>query len=472
MASPKDKFKMKHLTFQTFCALCIVTLLFTSCNKDIETPDPADVDETMQLKSASGPKDFMVITNSETLPDGFVSALEEYGSVIRTIPEIGVAVVQTSDNNFEKKVAKLSEVKGVVPDLKAKWINKPGVTVKTNIGEDEPGLVLGLQWGLIAVNAPGAWNAAYTGKGAKVFILDTGIDPTHPDLVPNLNTALCWSFVEGETYVDTIDGHGTHVAGIIAAAYNKIGVIGVAPDAEIVMVKVLSSETGSGSFSNINAGIVYAALNGADVINMSLGAVLNKNGFFLDDNDELQKVPAIYIQYLILAQKRAIDFADKQGSLVVTSAGNDYMNADGNGSLFVVPADLEKVVSVSATAPRDIYNNPDSYLDYPASYTNTGKSLIDIAAPGGDFLYYDQTGWYYDMVLSTYPGGFAWMAGTSMASPFVAGVAALIVDKNDGNITPDEITKQLLKTADHIETNGISSFYGSGRVNAFRAVTE
>lgn len=463
---------MKHLSFQTIFALFIVMLMFSSCNKEIDNLDSSVTDE-LQLKSASGPKDFMVITNSESLPDGLVSKLEEYGKVIRTIPEIGVVVVQTTNNSFEKKVAKFSEVKSVVPDLKAKWINEPVMTIEASIGNDEP--FFGRQWGLDAINAPEAWNAGYTGKGVKVFILDGGIDPTHPDLIPNLNTSLCYSFVNGETYVDSTNGHGTHVAGIIAAADNQFGVIGVAPEAEIVMVKVLSSETGSGSFSGINAGIVYSALNGADVINMSLGATLNKNGFYLDDNNELQKVPAIYIQNLILAQKRAIDFAVKHGSLVVTSAGNGYMDADGNGSLFVVPADLEKVVSVSATAPESwadsIIAGVTPYLDYPASYTNTGKSLIDIAAPGGDFDS-NSNYWYYDMVFSTYPGGFAWMAGTSMASPFVAGVAALIVEKYNGNITPEQIANKLYKTADHIETNGNSSYFGNGRVNAFRAVTE
>jgi len=464
---------MRYLTFQTFCALCIAVFLFSSCNKEIEIPELTEAEETMQLKSASGSRDFMVISNSESLPNGLVSKLAEYGTVVRTIPEIGVVVVRTSSNNFEGEITRLSGVKGVVPDLKAKWIENPVLKTESSVGSGEPGLTL--QWGLKAIHARDAWNAGYTGKGAKVFILDGGIDPTHPDIYPNLNTDLSTSFVSGEDFTDFTNGHGTHVAGIVAAAYNQFGVIGVAPDAEIVMVKVLSSSTGSGSFSNINAGIIYAALNGADIINMSLGATLNKNGFYLDDNGELQKIPAIYIQYWILAQKRAIDFAVKHGSLVITSAGNDYMNADGNGSLFIIPADFENVIAVSATAPQNWYDQIitgiSPYLDYPASYSNTGKSLINIAAPGGDFDS-ESDYWYYDMVLSTYPGGFAWMAGTSMASPFVAGVAALIVDKYDEKITPQEITKKLYKTADHIETNGNSSIYGDGRVNAFRAVTE
>ena len=113
------------------------------------------------------------------------------------------------------------------------------------------------------------------------------------------------------------------MAGIIAAADNSWGVIGVAPNAEIVAVKVLSENTGSGAFSWINAGIVYAANNGADVINMSLGATFNRNGFYLDENDVLQKIPAVYIQNLILSQQRAVNYAYKKGVVIVASAGND-----------------------------------------------------------------------------------------------------------------------------------------------------
>ena len=135
------------------------------------------------------------------------------------------------------------------------------------------------QWGMDAIDAPQAWNAGQKGEGARVFILDSGIDAEHPDLAPNLNTSLSTSFVPGEDYnvaAGFYFNHGTHVAGIIAAADNSFGVIGVAPECEIVAVKVISETTGSGAFSWINAGIVYAANNGADVINMSLGASVNR----------------------------------------------------------------------------------------------------------------------------------------------------------------------------------------------------
>ncbi len=471
---------MKLISFKTLLVFSIAVLSFTSCQKDESVMQDVSDYETLNLKSAKT-LNFMVLSKSETLPDGFVAELSNYGKVVRSIPEIGLIVVKSSNSSFEKQVARLANVKSVVPDLVIKCIEPINYTVNGNplsIGSNEH--YFDIQWGLDAINAPEAWNAGYTGKGARVFILDSGIDAEHPDLSPNLNTALSTSFIDGEDYnvaPGNYFNHGTHVAGIIAAADNQFGIIGVAPNAEIVAVKVLSEYTGSGPFSGINAGIVYAANNGADVINMSLGATLNKNGFYRDENGELQKVPAVYIIQYVLAQKRAVDYAFKKGAVIVSSAGNDGQNADGNGSLIILPADLSKVIAVSATAPdywvKDYINGtPDVNFDIPASYTNIGKSLIDIAAPGGDFDFYDAPYWHYDMVISTISGGWGWAAGTSMASPHVAGVAALIIAKNGGKMSPQEVTKQLLITADKIGTNGKSPFFGKGRLNAFRAVTE
>lgn len=177
-----------------------------------------------------------------------------------------------------------------------------------------------------------------------------------------------------------------------------------------------------------------------------------------------------------MAQQRAVNYAFKKGVVIVTSAGNEGSNFDGNGSIFKIPAELQNVIAVSATAPDywygDLVSGIIPNLDIPASYTDFGRSLVAITAPGGDFDSYELPYWYYDMVLSTIPGGYSWASGTSMASPHVAGVAALIIGKNGGEMDPHEVTKQLFKTADKIDGNGTSLFYGKGRVNAFRAVTE
>lgn len=463
--------------------LGLVVLIFCfGCQKEVlqieESVDP----ELAVLKGAKL-NQFMVISNSETLTGDLEQGVAKFGTIVKTIPQIGIVIVETTDPNFEKNAMKLNNVRSVVPDLVVNWIAPCEVypmVNPTSIGDDEGYFFF--QWGMDAIDAPEAWNASFEGAGAKVFILDSGIDAEHPDLAPNLNTTLSTSFVPGEDWniqPGFYFNHGTHVAGIVAAADNSFGVIGVAPQAEIVAVKVLSEYTGSGAFSGINAGIVYAADQGADVINMSLGAVLNKNGFYYDEDGNLQKDSPKLIQELIHAQQRAIDYAYSSGVTVVVSGGNGYMNADGNGSTIVLPADLNHVIAVSATAPFNWAYYPTTDLDLIASYSNTGRSLIDIAAPGGDYRLYTEdeespyfNTWYWDMVFSTISGGWSWTAGTSMASPHVAGVAALIVGKNGGPMDPFDVTKQLLNTADKIDGNGASVLYGKGRVNAFRAVTE
>ena len=463
-----------------FIVLLMSVVLFFACEKEESFIDNG-LEPTISAKKGNGMKSYMVISKSETLSASLEASVSKYGNIVNTIPEIGVVVVESSDKNFTSKVSKNGDVRSVVPDLSVNWLDPVEVDPMANpvsIGDDEQ--FFNRQWGMDAIDAPEAWNAGYLGEGAKVFVLDSGIDAEHPDLAPNLNTDLSASFVPGEDWniqPGFYFNHGTHVAGIIAAADNtpddlNTGVIGVAPKAEIIAVKVLSEFTGSGAFSWINAGIVYAADNGADIINMSLGATLNKNGKFYDDDGNLvDKIPAKFIQEVVHAQQRAINYAYGKGVTIITSAGNDAINGDGNGSQIIMPADMNNVVTVSATAPLAWAFFPDTDLDEPASYTNYGRSLIDISAPGGDFDS-PYNFWWYDMVYSTISGGWTWTAGTSMASPHVAGVAALIVAKNGGSMDPHEVTKQLLNTADTIDTNGNSVYHGKGRVNAYKAVTE
>jgi subtilisin family serine protease len=430
---------------------------------------------------------YMVITKSETLPAGFETQLSAYGRIVLTMPQIGTVVVEPKVSDFKSKVTKLTEVQSVVPDYNARWIepvNSIALPRIESIGDNETFFYY--QWGMNAIHAPEAWSAGYTGKGATVFILDEGIIADNPDLAPNLNISLCTSFVPGESY-DANDAlgfnHGTHVAGIIAAADNNWGVIGVAPGTEIVAVKVISESTGSGAFSWINAGILYAADHQADVINMSLGATLYRNGFYLDGDGVKQPIPVVDVQNLCFAQQRAINYAYKKGAVIVASAGNDAISFDGGGPLIKIPGGLQKVITVSASAPKcwvvtetPFTVTPDANFDIPASYTDYGKTFVELAAPGGDFVC-DGPYWYYDMVFSS--GNYSapyWhfylAAGTSMSAPHVTGVAALVIGKNGGRMSPADVTIKLLNTADKIDGKAMLPYFGYGRVNAFRAVTE
>ena len=236
------------------------------------------------LKSGQA-TDFIVIAKGETLPAGLDKKISAFGEIVSITPEIGVMVVRPLVKDFISKAVKLSEVRAVVPDYNALWLDPVDCASEVtpeSIGDDER--FFSYQWNMRAISAPQAWDAGFTGAGVKVFILDNGIDADNPDIWPNLNTDLSYSFVPGETWYaspGSFFNHGTHVAGIIAGADNQWGIIGVAPHAEIVAVKVLREVSGSGSFSWIFNGIVYSALNGADVINMSLGAWIDRAGFYL-----------------------------------------------------------------------------------------------------------------------------------------------------------------------------------------------
>ena len=451
-------------------SLCAMGVLFTSCEKDEVTENSTDVVNINLPEPAF--KNYMIITKEEKLTKSAENFLKASGgNILSSIPEIGIAIVQSNDMDFMQKAMKGTEIQAVVPDYEVKWIPTNNAQ-EAGIGQGEFFFDQKRLWGMDAINAPEAWDLGFRGKGASVFVLDSGLNPFHRDLAPNVNTTLSTSFIQGETWFlspTTGFNHGTHVAGTIAAADTNYGIIGVAPEAKIVAVKVLSEFSGSGPFSSINAGIVYAANNGADVINMSLGATLDKSGKLIDADGIEFHIPAVNIQVIIRAQQRAIDYAFNKGVTIVASAGNDGVNYDGNTSKIKLPGGMNNVITVSATAPEG-YNRAATTHNYdvPASYTTYGRSLIDVAAPGGDF----DVNPPFDMILSAGNGnGFYWSAGTSMAAPHVSGVAALIIGKN-GKMDPKEVARQIENTADKVGGNGQSLYFGKGRVNAFRAVTE
>ncbi len=470
---------MKNLKKMAF-SLCAMGVLFTSCEKEDENVTVVD-SESIQLEEAIF-KNYMVLTNDLTLTKSVESFLKASGgSILNSVPEIGMAIVESNDPDFMQKTIKSKEILSVVPDYEVKWIPtdlKNDITsldVTTEALTTSPGSTEGsyfVLWGMEAIAANKAWNAGYTGKGASVFVLDSGIDRENIEFAQNLNKDLSASFVKDEPYYTRpgrFTNHGTHVAGTIAANKNNFGVIGVAYEAELVAVKVLSEYSGSGPFSSINAGIVYAANNGADVINMSLGATLDKSGKLIDADGVPYHIPAKYIMEIVLAQQRAIDYANSKGVTVIASAGNDGVNYDGNTSFVKLPGSLNNVITVSATAPEGWYPNPNANFDVPASYTTYGRSLVDVAAPGGDFDVAQ-----FDMIYSVAsgPNAFNFNAGTSMAAPHVSGVAALIIAKNGGSMDPKEVKRQIENTSDKVDGNGQSLFFGKGRVNALRAVTE
>src|SRR5262249_20611083 len=289
------------------------------------------------------------------------------------------------------------------------------------------------QWHLEQVHAKQAWKAS-EGEGVIVAVIDTGVarvpDLAQTEMVPGYN------FVDNNADATDDHGHGTHVAGTIAqSTHNGVGVAGVAFKAKIMPIKVLSAR-GSGSVSGIAGGIRFAADHGANVINMSLGGGMSTS---------------------VLAN--AVKYAHDKGVTVVCAAGND-----GRGKVSY-PAAYKHSIAVAAT----------QFDETTTFYSNWGKE-IDIAAPGGNTRV-DQNGdGMPDGVLQNtiVPGDiskndYLWFMGTSMASPHVAGVAALLVSQ--GVTDPNTVEKLLKQTARPPKGQKYErDRYGAGIVDAAAAV--
>lgn len=279
-------------------------------------------------------------------------------------------------------------------------------------------------WGVLRILAPAAWGVT-TGDPVKVGIIDTGIDASHPDLSVNLKGGVS-CVVYTSKYADD-NGHGTHVAGIVAAVDNGLGVVGVAPQADLYAIKVLDRK-GSGYLSDIIRGMDWAVANGMHVVNMSLGTNTYSAAFAL-----------------------AAERVARAGVVQVAAAGNDGPGAD----TVDYPGAFPHVLAVGATASNDVI----------ASFSSRGAQVA-VAAPGVS-------------IHSTYKSGtYATLSGTSMAAPHVTGTVALVLTRSvgtwdadgDGRWDPDELGACLRSTSLDLGLPGSDTAYGAGLVSADKAV--
>ncbi len=411
--------------------------------------------------------------------DSFITHLSSNGGSINKVIKLdGTSVVCFSGDRRTKAFARKHKgAAQVADDPHVQWLDpamqtQMGVEAASfgtppNSGDDD--FFFDLQWGHAAISAPDSWRKR-RGAGVTVAVLDSGIDADHPDLAPNLNSDLSKSFVPGEDW-DIQPGfafnHGTHVAGTIAAADNGIGTIGVAPEVELVALKVLSEYSGSGDFSWIIDAIVYAADNGVDIANLSLGAVFPKAGSAGATGKALKEIMEAVGAY-----------AKDRGMLLIAAAGNNGLNIDN--CCIALPSGAKHFLSVSATAPIGWALDPYTNMDIPASYTNFGTKHIDFAGPGGDAQYtgsedcvvggLDRPCWVFDLVFSTIGEGWGWAGGTSMAAPHVTGVAALLKSWKKG-ASPASLKNMLKASSDKLgDVPGNDRFFGEGRVNAYEAL--
>lgn len=279
-----------------------------------------------------------------------------------------------------------------------------------------------LPWGIDRIDAELTW-ASTTADLVKVAVIDTGIDLKHPDLKLNIKAGIN-TINPGRSFTDD-NGHGTHVAGIIGATNNTFGVVGIGPQIDLYSVKALN-RNGSGYLSDIIEGIDWAIQNNIQVINMSLGTRSNIQSFH-----------------------DAVIRAYNSGVVIVAAAGNDFHGPVN------FPAAYPEVIAVSAMDQNDQI----------ASFSSVGPE-VDFAAPGVN-------------IFSTFKGStYATLSGTSMASPHVAGAAALVMSVPskcdtdlDGKCSPSEVKNRLAATAEDLGDLGFDNFYGNGLIDAGEAVT-
>ena len=276
-----------------------------------------------------------------------------------------------------------------------------------------------LPWGIDRIDAELVWPGGNNANTMKVGIIDTGISSSHPDLQANIKGGI--NTIRPFKGWNDDNGHGSHVAGIIGALNNTSGVVGAAPQVDLYAIKVLNS-AGSGYISDIIEGLDWAIANKMQIVNMSLGC----------------NCPSV-------ALSDAVKKVNQAGIVQVAAAGN-------SGSAVIYPAAYPEVIAVSAT---DSSNNI-------AGFSSRGPE-VDIAAPGVS-------------ILSTYKGNnYATLSGTSMASPHVAGAAALLLNNpvddsydadNDGKWDPSEVLSKLQSTATDLGVTGMDDLYGAGLLNA------
>jgi len=352
----------------------------------------------------------IIVKPKSTMPEAALNALVSAhgGREHRNIPQLNARIIRLPAKAAQKALAAIAKHKDVEyaePDFTATAFNVA----------NDPQFTSGNQWALGKIEAPNAWTTTVGSSDVVVAVIDSGVSASHPDLAGKVLPG--YDFFNNDNDASDDNGHGTAVAGLIGAATNNgIGMAAVSWNSSILPVKALGAD-GSGSYSAISNAIIWAADNGASIINLSLGGT--------SASTTLQN---------------AVNYAWSRNCVIIAAAGNSGNNIPQ------YPAACTNVVAVSATDINDART----------SWSNIG-SYVDIAAPGANVLTLQGANSYSN-----------WN-GTSFSSPITAGVVALMASANS-SLNNTSLVNTLLANADDLGAVGYDVNFGNGRVNARRAV--
>jgi subtilisin family serine protease len=478
-------------------------LVLSACAETPEPTAPALSKVNSTASSAEGDT-YLVRFKGNGVPADFASSVAALGGEVVFAHAVGIAAVSGIGEAGAASLAASSGIAAVDADAYTVQDETLGEAEAVDMTESPAAPTAAFffprQWNHQPIRTPAAWAAGKKGKSTvKVGILDTGIDYLHPDLVGRVDLTLSRSFLSaaenarvpaGAHLVADLNYHGTHVASTVAS--NAYVNAGVTTDVTLVGLKVCSPGTAANGFrgscptSGTLAAILYAADNGLDVINLSLGGAFNRRDVSAQGG---------FGPSFLATVNQVFNYANRKGTTIVVSAGNSALDMDHDGNGYKSYCSAAAVICVSATGPTDARRNAagtafvlvgGAYqdiqnIDALASYSNYGRSAVSVAAPGGNVLpvWQSCSGFTIHTSLvgcrsrfyvspTNWSGSTVGISGTSMAAPHVTGLAALLAGEVGRN--PGLIAARIQQSADDLGLGGTDPAYGKGRINVARAM--
>jgi subtilisin family serine protease len=469
-------------------------LALAACTSDVPVLTGPDDASGARAAAPTASERYIVAANGSGFGSDFADRVAALGGTVESIHAgAGLAVVSGVSSANLAKLGRLAGVSDVQADV-AIDVLPAGSAVRAeaaqvdvqSVANPAAAILYAWQWNMRLIRANVAWAAGKLGdRGVTVAILDSGIDYDNLDLNGLVDLSRSVSFVPSDDSITTnffpsrnrisdYNGHGTNVAQQVSS--KAVVFAGVTSKTTLIGVKV-ANRAGSGSFSSVLNGVLWAADHGADVANMSLGNLFSKAG------------NGVAVSII----NRVFGYANTKGMLIVVAAGNSAVDLDHDGNYQDNYCDVPHVICVSAVGPETASDNPDA----PAWYTNFGRSAISVAAPGGSITDLenpvvsnwpwgpDIASWIFSLCSKTYIASFTSSGtpvtpcaagnriigeiGTSQASPHVAGLAASLIAEQ-GKLPPAQIKSAIVKSAVDLGQPGTDPYYGRGRIDVASAL--